>query len=228
MGACSRPPRPRAPARVATCRLGPLSDSAVAGLPVGAAVSSVKEHCRVLVDTTWPGEEALPEHVLLVQIGSDTLVAVIDSDRVWRIEVASPQFRTRDSLGVGSRLSALLRNSGAQALNGEGSYYVRVRSHCGLSFQLPYIAFPNDGDLDEAALRALPDTLRVQEVLVFGCDYRRRHLTTLEAGGPPPDRVSNRVNLGVASRRQSLTRVRKLLRKQRPAPTSAGRCRLRG
>ena len=169
-GACSRPPRPHALARVATCGPGQLSDSAVAGLPLGASVASVKENCRVVADTTWPGDEGLPEHVLLVQIDSDTLVAVIDSDRVWRIELASPTFQTRDSLGVGSSLSAILRDSGARALNGEGGYYVLIRSHCGLSFGLPFIERPNHEDLDETALRALPDTLRIQEVLVVGCN----------------------------------------------------------
>jgi len=173
-GACSRPARPRPPARVANCAFGPISDSAVAGLPIGATVASVKEHCKVLEDTTGPGEEGLPERTLLVQIGLDTLVAVIESDRVWRIEVESPQFRTRDSLHVGSRLSALLRDSSAHALIGEGSYYVVLRSHCGLSFALPHIELPEPGNLNSAALRALPDTLKVQEILVVGCDFADR------------------------------------------------------
>ena len=89
-GACSPQARQRTPVRVANCTFGPISDSAVAGLPIGATVASVKEHCKVLEDTTALGEEALPQRTLLVGIGLDTLVAVIDSDRVWRIEVASP------------------------------------------------------------------------------------------------------------------------------------------
>jgi|SRR5438094_4884664 len=170
-GACEHPAPPRAPTRIANCGFGPISDSAVAGLPIGATVASVKEHCKVLADTTFPGEEGLPERTLDVQIGLDTLVAVIDSDRVWRIEVGSPRFRTRDSLHVGSQLSALVRDSSAHALIGEGNYYVVMRSHCGLSFALPYIKLPTPGELSSAALRALPDTLRVQEILVVGCDF---------------------------------------------------------
>ena len=173
-GACSHPPRPTHPARTADCSFGPISDSAVAGLPIGATVASVKEHCKVLLDTTLLGQEALPERRLLVQIGVDTLVAVIDSDRVWRIHVDSPRFRTQDSLHAGSPLSTLLRDSSAQALIGEGSYYVIMRSHCGLSFALPYIELPEPGDLNPTALRALPDTLTVQEILVVGCDIAER------------------------------------------------------
>ena len=173
-GACSPPPRPRAAARAANCTFGPISDSAVAGLPIGATVTSVKEHCKVLEDTIALGAEAEPQRTLLVQTGLDTLVAVIDSDRVWRIEVASPRFRTQDSLHVGTRLSALLRDTSAHALIGEGSYYVVIRSHCGLSFALPYIQLPEPGDLSAAALRALPDTLRIEEILVVGCDAADR------------------------------------------------------
>jgi hypothetical protein len=173
-GACAHPARPRAPTRVANCSFGPISDSAVAGLPIGATVASVTAHCKVLMDTTGAGEEGLPERTLLVQIGLDTLVAVIDSDRVWRIEIESPRFRTRDSLHVGTRLSALLHDSSAHALIGEGSYYVVMRSHCGLSFALPHIELPEPGELRWAALRALPDTLRVQEILVVGCDFAER------------------------------------------------------
>src|SRR5437773_11614699 len=93
-GACEHPAPPRAPTRVANCSFGPISDSAVAGLPIGATVASVKEHCKVLADTTFPGEEGLRERTLDVQIGPDTLVAVRDSDRVSRIGVRGRRART--------------------------------------------------------------------------------------------------------------------------------------
>jgi hypothetical protein len=168
--ACSHPARQPAPARQANCDAGVISDTDVAGLPVRATVASAKAHCHVLADTTFAGLEGLPERTLDVQIGTDTVVAEIDSDRVVRIEVRSPRLRTRDSLGVGSSLATLLRHGHAKALIGEGSYYVVLQTHCGLSFGLPYFESPNAGDLDEAALRKLPDTIRVQTVLVVDCD----------------------------------------------------------
>ena len=171
--ACSHPQRPQAPARQAQCARGSISDTAVAGLPIRASVASVKQHCHVLVDTTFAGLEGLPERTLEVQIGSDTLTAVIDSERVWRIEVQSTNLRSVDSLGVGTTLGTLLRHGRASASIGEGTYYLMLQSHCGLSFALPFFGHQDGGDLDEAALRALPDTLRVQEVLVFGCDSQR-------------------------------------------------------
>lgn len=170
VGACAPAPQRASAAPEANCHPGFISDSAVAGLPIGASVASVKQHCRVLEDTTALGSEAQPERTLLVEIGSDSLVAVIDSDKVWRIEIVSPRLNTKDSLRVGIRLSRLLRDTSAHALIGEGSYYVVMRSHCGLSFALPSIELSEPtGDLDAAKLRELPDTLRIQEILVVGC-----------------------------------------------------------
>ena len=174
VSACSHPPRSPAVARQASCRPDYISDSAVAGLPIGASVASVKAHCRVLEDTTFPGLEGLPERTLLIQVGADSLVAEIDSERVFRIDVDSPRFTTRDSLRVGTRLARLLRDTSAQALIGEGNYYVVMRSHCGLSFALPHIDLLEPrGDLDAAALRRLPDTLAVRQILVIRCGASR-------------------------------------------------------
>ena len=67
--ACSHPPRSPAVARQANCRPDYISDSAVAGLPIGASVASVKAHCRVLEDTTFPGLEGLPERTVVMRHG---------------------------------------------------------------------------------------------------------------------------------------------------------------
>ena len=169
--ACSRPPRSRAASPLAKCTPDFISDSAVAGLPIGASVASVKANCRVLEDSTFAGLEGMPERILLVQIATDTLVAEVDSGRVFRIDVESPRFMTRDSLRVGTRLSRLLADTTAHALIGEGTYYVVMHSHCGLSFALPHIQAPDSpGELDGPSLRRLPDTLAVRQVLVVGCE----------------------------------------------------------
>ena len=167
------PPTIDAAAAPGTCGIGPgtvLTDSGLGALKVGAPTAMIKQQCRVLQDATQLGDEADSERVLLVGLGSDTLVATIDNDRVWRIEVSTPRFRTRDSLGVGSRVAAFRRFHDLKAETGEGPYFLVVGSHCGMSFGLPLNAVPDTlGTLEGPMLNQLADTLRVESVLVFGC-----------------------------------------------------------
>jgi hypothetical protein len=143
-------------------------------LRIGASVVDIKQRCQVLTDTSQPDDEGSPERVLLVKIGNDTLTAVIYDKRVYRVEVYSPNLRSADSLGVGSALATLLRTGGARVLGGEGRYYVVLPNHCGLSFQLPVVEFPDSlgypDVLEGAALKQLSDTLRVTGVLIVGCE----------------------------------------------------------
>jgi len=167
-----------APPTEHTCGVGPttlLTDSGIGGLQVGASTTSIKQRCSVLADTTELGDEADSQRVLLVRFGPDTVEATIDNDRVWRIEVTTPRFRSADSLGVGSRVSAFRRFHDLKAESGEGPYYLYTASHCGMSFALPWKAVPDSfyaQTLEGAALNEVADTLRVESVLVFGCHGR--------------------------------------------------------
>ena len=98
----------------------------------------------------------------MVVTGSVNTTAAIVDGRVWRIYVASPSFRTTDSLGVGS-LVRDLRGTEARLARGEGTFVLR-RDHCGLSFQLGRGVPPVAQTLD-----AVPDSVRVERVLVIGC-----------------------------------------------------------
>ena len=80
-----------------------ISDSGLGTLGIGTAVVDIERRSKVLADTSQPDDEGSPQRILLVQIGDDTLTAVIDDERVHRIEVYSPNVRSPDSLGVGSR-----------------------------------------------------------------------------------------------------------------------------
>jgi hypothetical protein len=105
----------------------------------------------------------MQERRLVVDLDRDSVVAVIDSSRVWRIHVRTPAFRTADSLGVGTPVSAL-RRPGARLLTGEGAYYVTLPTQCGLSFHLQGVEFGRVTSLSQ-----VPASATVDEVLVIGC-----------------------------------------------------------
>jgi hypothetical protein len=137
-----------------------LSDSGVGALRVNAPVETLRSVCDILHDTTLErGREGMPERRVTVILGTVTTTATVGNGRIWRIEIASPRFRTRDSLGVGTTVGELRRRN-ATLLAGEGGSYARVRSHCGLSFQLP----PGPG-----GSTSIPDSTRVGMVLITGC-----------------------------------------------------------
>jgi hypothetical protein len=137
-----------------------LTDSGVGALRIDAPVAQLALACDILDDTTMErGREGMPERRLTAILGSIATASTIANDRVWRIEIDSPRFRTRDSLGVGTTAGAL-RRRGAKIVAGGIATYAIVDGHCGLSFQLP--AGP-------AGASAIPDSARVTRVLVTGC-----------------------------------------------------------
>lgn len=145
----------------------PLTGDGIGDLRVGAPVEAIARSCRILRDTTAPGAEGMQERRILVDLGRDSVVAVVDSNRVWRLHVSSPAFRTSDSLGVGTPASAL-RRAGARVLTGEGKVFVTLPSHCGLSFRLRGVQAGRVSSVSQ-----LPPGAVVDEVLAIGCSRSR-------------------------------------------------------
>lgn len=139
-----------------------LTDSGIGALTIGATVAEVRSRCMVLADSLEPGPEGQTERRVVVVTGSVNTAAAIVDDRVWRIYVATPRIKTADSLGVGSTVGDL-RAPEARLARGEGTFVLR-EDHCGLSFQLASGVPPNAQTLD-----AVPDSIRVERVLVIGC-----------------------------------------------------------
>lgn len=142
-----------------------LTERGIGALRIGATVAEIRSRCVVLSeDTAAPGPEGQTEHRLVVVTGSVNTTAAIVDGRVWRLSVASPLFKTADSLGVGTRVREL-RGSPPEArlARGEGTFVLRP-DHCGLSFQLGGGVPPHARTLD-----AVPDSVRVERVLVTGC-----------------------------------------------------------
>jgi len=140
-----------------------LTDSGVGALRIGATVADIRSRCLVLSeDPAAPGPEGQTEHRLVVVTGPTNTTAAIVDGRVWRVYVASQLFRTSDSLGVGTTVGQL-RGPDARLARGEGTFVLRT-DHCGLSFQLGAGVPPTAQTLD-----AVPDSVRVERVLVIRC-----------------------------------------------------------
>lgn len=154
-----------------------LSGEGIGELHVGRPAAEIAARCVVLTDTVVPGPEALPEREMSILVaGTDTVVATIVNDSVWRLQLESTGIRTVDSLGVGSRLADLLRSGRGRArgVEGEGQLFVLLEEHCGVSFRV-------DLEIGEAQHRAewsavdlarLDVMARVDRLLVVGCRVR--------------------------------------------------------
>ena len=152
-----------------------LTDQGIGELTVGRPVTELSALCHILRDTTELGSEATPERNLTVDLTRDTVVATVDSENVWRIEVDHPVFRTSDSLGVGTILSRLLPVPGVHGVEGEGGLYLLLPAHCGLSFHLKHDVATREHRQEWSAvdLRRLPPATPIDEVLVVGCTRSR-------------------------------------------------------
>lgn len=138
-----------------------LTDSGVGALRIGTPIDSLQPRCMVLWDTTLvSGAEGMRERRLTLLVGSAATTITVAEGKVWRIEVTSPRFRTRDSLGVGTSLG-WLKSRGGKMAGSQQTPFVMLPHHCGLSFQL---ATPSP-----SARGMLSDSAVVDLVLVTGC-----------------------------------------------------------
>jgi hypothetical protein len=153
----------------AACTDHTISGTGVGALTVGSLVDSLERVCPVVRDTIELDSEAHENRVLSVLIGADTVIAEVDSARVWRIKVTSPAFATRDSLRVGTQMPRLAREAGAHGAVGEGRLFVLIPRLCGVSFRISEGLTIMQPAFDSTALRAMPSSLRVDQILVFGC-----------------------------------------------------------
>lgn len=145
-----------------------LTADGIGRLRIGAELSSIRGECAVVRDTTGADNEGMQQRRIAVDLGRDTVEAVIVDGRVWRIHVAGPGFRTGDDLGVGTRVAELRAGRTARVLAGEGAMFVTLAGQCGLSFKLAGVEFGPERPASE-----LPANARVVEVLAFGCAQAR-------------------------------------------------------
>jgi hypothetical protein len=180
--AANNAPPSRAGPPVTTCGDSLLREGGIGKLRIGVSVDSIKSQCRVVKDTNTvdPGAKGMtsdrPTRRITVAFPQGSVEGEIVDERVWRINVTSPAFRTTDSLGVGSTIPELLRNDQAGGAYGEEGLYVISRNHCGLSYHM-YGRIPPPGNRhwDNKALSALPASLKVGQVSIVRCNPRPVH-----------------------------------------------------
>jgi hypothetical protein len=176
VGRARSDPDPRAP------RIGPagpcgyraaarLTGDGIGSLVIGRPVEELGGDCLVVSDTVDPlGPEGMPQRLVRVELGPDTVTVEVADDRLFRLDVRSPRIRTVDDLGVGTMLGELLHVQDLRGVSGEGALFAVSPSHCGLSFGLgPEPPDRAGTSWTRGALAELPDTLTVRRVLAYGC-----------------------------------------------------------
>src|SRR5687768_11994482 len=84
-----------------------LDEDGIGELKQGRAVSDVAALCDVTSDSEQRGQEGMMERVLVVSVAGESVRSIVQNDRIFRIEVNTPRFRTSDSLGVDTPLSRI-------------------------------------------------------------------------------------------------------------------------
>ena len=146
----------------------------IGALKLGMPADSLKAICPVVFDKVRQGPEGMIQRVMLVAFPPDAVEAEIVNDSVWRIDIESPAFKTRDSVGVGSPLREVLAHLvAAQGVTGEGNFAVVDRSDCGMSFILNGgIPSPSGRVWTKKDLATLPSARQVRRILVYRCPGR--------------------------------------------------------
>ncbi len=157
----------------ATCGVASLTelrDDGIGDLVVGRSADEIKRLCDVTSDSPQRGPEGQMERTLVVQLAGETVPAEIIDNRVWRLDVRTPRFVTKDSLGVDTPLRRIARMRGAQFAPGEDGVYGFVADHCGLSFRfsLP-VRPPAGGQWTVATIDKDHGDAAVDRVLVRKC-----------------------------------------------------------
>jgi hypothetical protein len=147
-----------------------LSDQGIGEMRIDRTVKEISDQCEILRDTTEQGTEGMQEHVIAVRIDGDIATGLVNGNVVRRIEVTTPHFRTRDSLGVDTPLDKIAKSRGARFFPGEDGVYGFTADHCGLSFRFSVpLRPPKARDWTVAAIDSAHGDATVDRVLITRC-----------------------------------------------------------
>jgi hypothetical protein len=149
-----------------------LTDNGIGDLKVGLSVAAVREKCEIVSDSEQQGSEGMKERVLIVRTGAETTRAVVNDERIWRIEVTSPGLNTDDSLGVDTPLHRIATKRGARFVPGEDGVYGFIANHCAISFRFSIpLRPPRGGDWTAAAIDKAHGDATVDRILITKCQH---------------------------------------------------------
>jgi hypothetical protein len=147
-----------------------LTDNGIGELREGRSVGDIKELCEVISDSEQQGSEGMKERVLVVRVGAETVQAIVNDDKVYRIEVSSPRLSTTDSLAVDTPLHRIAVARGARFLPGEDGVYGFVADHCAMSFRFSVpLRAPRGGDWTVATIDSAHGDAAVDRILITKC-----------------------------------------------------------
>ncbi|CAN5875448.1 hypothetical protein BH23GEM9_BH23GEM9_07890 [soil metagenome] len=133
---------------------GPIRDQ-IGAMRLGMTAAALRQAAPAARDTTWSQEGMSQRGAWVTLPGNGRALAVLSGDTVTRLEVRDTVVRTRERLGVGSRLEELRSAYGAACADtGEGTVVVWFANAPGISF-----ALDTPVPADPAQLRSSPDRL---------------------------------------------------------------------
>jgi hypothetical protein len=150
-------------------------DEGVGVLRPGVGVEDVRQRCTVVRDTVVPGPEGMPTRLLVVKLGADSAIGEVVGDTLWRVRLSSERFRSAQGFGVGTLAREIAAAPGAGVHVGEGEVYMLLEGLCGVSYRLAGVDFGRVASAQSAerALEELPDSARVDRMLLWRCTQDR-------------------------------------------------------
>lgn len=163
----------------ATCDVNEagINDSTIGPLHVDEALPALRVRCAAVRDTlvASAGSASGTPALRLIVLASPVIIRH-DGNKVTALHVASPYFRTNDSIGPGTSVARFRNLPGIRVSKASGLPYgiLRDRRRCGVAYELsgwgPALPLTDDEPpLSGGALASWPDTIVVKAVTVSGC-----------------------------------------------------------
>lgn len=147
-----------------------LTDDGIGELKEGRSVAEIKDLCEVMSDSERQGSEGMKERVLVVRVGEETVQAIVNDEKIYRIEVSSPRLATTDSIAVDTPLHRIATARGARFFPGEDGVYGFVANHCAMSFRFSVpLRAPRGGDWTVAKIDSAHGDAAVDRILITKC-----------------------------------------------------------
>jgi hypothetical protein len=151
-----------------------IREEGIGAMEVGDAHDAFRNSCIVSSDSTaTDANDGSVRGTVVVSVNGSLVNVQVTENRIYRLSVSDPAFRTVDGLGPGVPIIRLLDWPGAVVLEGDHDLSVVVSAHCGLYFRIakPAMAPASLGRWTDI-VRAMPESTPVERVVVHGCQNR--------------------------------------------------------